>query len=186
MASEVVIRDKSAFTHAPKDWSHIESATITTAGLTAWRALVGDGQTKAGDTILTLGTGGVSIAAIQIANMLGAKVIVTSSSDEKLERAKAIGVAHGINYRTHPNWSQKVMELTDGKGVVPTALLMAKQARLQGLVVGNRQQQKEYISALEANDVRPVIDKVYKFEQLAEAFCYQETGNHFGKICLEW
>ncbi|MDV6249990.1 NAD(P)-dependent alcohol dehydrogenase [Vibrio sp. EA2] len=223
MASEFVIRDTSAFTHSPQDWSHTESATITTAGLTAWRALVSDGQTKAGDTILTLGTGGVSIAVIQIANMLGAKVIVTSSSDEKLQRAKAMGATYGINYKTHPNWSEKVMELTNGKGVdhiielggpgtleqsvqavkvgghisligvltgfegmVPTALLMAKQARLQGLIVGNRQQQKEYIAALEANNVRPVIDKVYKFEQLAEAFGYQETGGHFGKICVEW
>lgn len=223
MASEIVVREANAFTHAPKGWSHAESATITTAGLTAWRALVGDGQIKSGDTILTLGTGGVSIAAIQIAKMLGAKVIVTSSSDEKLKRAQELGATYCINYKTNQDWSQKVMEFTNGKGVdhvielggpgtleqsiravrvgghisligvltgtqgeVPTALLMGKQTRLQGLIVGSRQQQKDYIAALEANDIKPVIDSIYRFDQLADAFSYQETGNHFGKICLEW
>jgi NADPH:quinone reductase-like Zn-dependent oxidoreductase len=83
-ACEVVVRPSSWFTHAPKGFSHVEAATLTTAGLTAWRALVGDGLLKAGDTVLTLGTGGVSIFALQIAKAMGAAVLVTSSSDEKL------------------------------------------------------------------------------------------------------
>ena len=85
------VRSVHAFTHAPKGWSHAEAATITTAGLTAWRALVGDGALKAGDVVLALGTGGVSIAALQIAKFMGAAVVVTSSSDEKLERARRSG-----------------------------------------------------------------------------------------------
>ncbi|WHI50873.1 NAD(P)-dependent alcohol dehydrogenase [Microbulbifer sp. MLAF003] len=223
MAAQYVVRSANAFTLAPTGWSHAESATITTAGLTAWRALVSDGKVKPGDTILTLGTGGVSIAVIQIANMLGAKVIVTSSSDEKLKRAKALGATEGINYRTHAQWSEKVLELTHGKGVdhiielggpatleqsiqsvrvgghisligvltgrqgeIPTALLMGKQARLQGLVVGNRCEQQDYVAALEANNIHPVIDKTLPFTDLAKAFEHQAKGSHFGKICVEW
>lgn len=223
MATEYVVRAATAFTHAPKGWSHAEAATITTAGLTAWRALVGDGKIKAGDTVLTLGTGGVSIAAIQIVRMHGAKVIVTSSSDEKIARAKALGASAGVNYRTSPNWAEKVLELTDGKGVdqvielggpgtlaqsiqatrvggqisligvltgiqgdVPTAMMMAKQIRLQGLIVGSRLQQQEYVAALEATNARPVIDKVFPLDAIAEAFEYQSSGAHLGKICLEW
>ncbi|WP_133123424.1 zinc-dependent alcohol dehydrogenase family protein, partial [Methylobacterium frigidaeris] len=95
------VRSAGAFTHAPRGWSHAEAATITTAGLTAWRALVGDGGLKAGDMVLALGTGGVSIAALQIAKAMGAAVIVTSSSEEKLERVRALGADHTVNYRTH-------------------------------------------------------------------------------------
>ena len=76
---------------APKGFRHAEAATLTTAGLTAWRALVVDGGLKAGEVVLVLGTGGVSILALQIAKMMGAAVIVTSSSDEKLERARSLG-----------------------------------------------------------------------------------------------
>ena len=80
------------------------AASYLTAGVTAWRALVGDGQIKTGDNVLVLGTGGVSIAALQIAKMAGAAVIATSSSDEKLERVRALGADHLINYRQVPDW----------------------------------------------------------------------------------
>jgi NADPH:quinone reductase-like Zn-dependent oxidoreductase len=96
--------------HAPRGWGHAEAATITTAGVTAWRALVGDGQIKTGDTVLVLGTGGVSIAALQIAKMTGAAVIATSSSDEKLERVRALGADHVINYRQVPAWGKRVRD----------------------------------------------------------------------------
>ena len=111
------VRPATAFTKAPSGWSHAEAATITTAGLTAWRALVVNGRLKAGDTVLTLGTGGVSIFAVQIAKLMGAAVIVTSSSDEKLERAQALGADHVINYRRHENWGEKALEWTGGHGV---------------------------------------------------------------------
>ncbi|MEM0910403.1 MAG: NAD(P)-dependent alcohol dehydrogenase [Pseudomonadota bacterium] len=222
-ACEIVTRSVNAFTLSPKDWTHEESATITTAGLTAWRALVDDGKVKAGDTIVTLGTGGVSIAALQIGKMLGANVIVTSSSDEKLERAKALGADHLINYKSHPNWSEQVMELTDGKGAdhiielggpgtleqsanaikvggqisligvltgfegaLPTAQLLFKQVRLQGLLVGNRDQQQAYIKAIESNNIHAIVDKTFNYEALADAFDYQIKGSHFGKIATVW
>jgi NADPH:quinone reductase-like Zn-dependent oxidoreductase len=101
------VRAATAFTHAPSGWSHAETATITTAGLTAWRALVVDGSIRAGETVLVLGTGGVSIAALQIAKTMGAAVIATSSSDEKLERIQALGADHVINYRQTPDWGKK-------------------------------------------------------------------------------
>ncbi|WP_168879742.1 NAD(P)-dependent alcohol dehydrogenase [Rhizobium sp. P28RR-XV] len=86
MAATHVVRPVSAFTRAPKGWSHPEAATITTFGLTAWRALVIDGALQAGQTVLTLGSGGVSLAALQLAKAMGAHVAATFSSDEKFER----------------------------------------------------------------------------------------------------
>jgi len=89
-ARERVVRPASWFTHAPKGYTHAEAATLTTAGLTAWRALVVDGGVKAGDSVLVLGTGGVSIFALQLAKAMGATVLATSSSDQKLERLRAL------------------------------------------------------------------------------------------------
>lgn len=217
------VRSVHAFTHTPKGWSHAEAATLTTAGLTAWRALVGDGALKAGDVVLALGTGGVAIAALQIAKLMGAAVVITSSSDEKLERAKALGADHVINYRRHEDWGAKVRDWTGGRGAdhvleiggpgtlaqsieavrvgghisligvltglggdVPTGRLMTKQARLQGLIVGSRRQQQEFVAALSLSDIRPVIDRSFAFERLPDALRHQESGAHFGKICVEW
>ena len=116
-ACESVVRPAYWFTLAPKGYSHAESATLTTAGLTAWRALIVDGGLKAGDAVLVLGTGGVSIIALQLAKHMGATVIVTSSSDEKLERARALGADHGINYKSNPEWGAAVLDYTGGRGV---------------------------------------------------------------------
>ena len=101
----------------PAHLSFIEAATLPCAGLTAWRALVVEGGLKAGETILAQGTGGVSIFALQFAKMLGATVIVTSGSDDKLARAKALGADHLINYRTTPEWAKVALEITGGLGV---------------------------------------------------------------------
>src|SRR4051794_27934272 len=116
-AREVVVRPATWFTHAPHGFSHAQASTLTTAGLTAWRALVADGGLKAGDSVLVLGTGGVSIFALQIAKAMGAAVIATSSSDEKLDRVRALGADHTINYKAEPNWGEVVRQLTDGRGV---------------------------------------------------------------------
>lgn len=113
-ARERVVRPAQWFTKAPKGWTHTEAATLTTAGLTAWRALVVDGNIKAGDTMLALGTGGVSIFALQFAKAMGASVIVTSSSDEKLEKAKRLGADHTLNYKSTPEWGSAVRKLTGG------------------------------------------------------------------------
>ncbi len=100
-AREAVARPAAWFTRAPEGFSHAEAATLTTAGLTAWRALVVNGGLKPGDVVLVLGTGGVSIFALQLAKAMGATVVATSSSDEKLERVRALGADHTVNYRQH-------------------------------------------------------------------------------------
>lgn len=223
MACEFVVRQASAFTHAPAKWSHAESATITTAGLTAWRALVTNGNLKAGETVLVLGTGGVSIAALQIAKAMGAKVIATSSSDEKLTQVKQLGADETINYKTTPEWGERVMALTDGVGVdhvvevggpatlgesiksvkvgghiaqigvlsgdeatVSIVAILAKQVRIGGLIVASRQDQQDFVKALEVINKKPVIDRTFNYEQLSDAFAYQQSGAHLGKICVQW
>ena len=221
-ARETVTAAASAFTLAPRNWTHAEAATLTTAGLTAWRALVEDARIKAGDSVLVQGTGGVSIFALQFAKMLGATVIATSSSDAKLERLAALGADHLINYRKDPAWGETVQRLTDGRGVdcvievggpstleqsmiaarvgghiavigiltgvsgdlsIVTAL--SKQLRLQGVLVGNRRQQQDMVRAINANDMRPVLDRHFDLESIVEAFGYQESNQHFGKIILD-
>jgi NADPH:quinone reductase-like Zn-dependent oxidoreductase len=222
-AREAVVRPATWFTQAPGGLSHAEAATLTTAGLTAWRALVVDGGLKAGDVVLVLGTGGVSIFALQIAKMMGATVIATSSSEEKLERVRAMGADLAINYRQHDDWGLRARDWTGGRGVdhvievggpgtlaqsiaavrvgghisligvltglggdVPTVALMAKQARLQGLIVGNRRHQVELVRAIDATGLRPVIDRSFPLAEIADAFRHEESGVHFGKICLEF
>jgi NADPH:quinone reductase-like Zn-dependent oxidoreductase len=222
-ARECVVRPAHWFTHAPAGYSHAEAATLTTAGLTAWRALVVNGGMKAGDTVLVMGTGGVSIFALQFAKLMGATVIATSSSDEKLERVRALGADHTINYRTTEDWGKRALDMTGGRGVdhvvevggpatlpqsitagrigghisligvltgfegkVPTAALMIKQMRLQGLVVGSRTHQKDMIRALDNAPLRPVVSRTFALHELADAFRYEESGAHFGKICIEF
>jgi NADPH:quinone reductase-like Zn-dependent oxidoreductase len=222
-AREAVVRPATWFTRAPKGFSHAEAATLTTAGLTAWRALVVNGGLKAGDVVLVLGTGGVSIFALQLAKLMGATVIATSSSNEKLERVRTLGADHTINYRQHEDWGKRARGWTGGRGVdhvvevggpgtlgqsiaavrvgghisligvltgrageVPTGALMAKQARLQGLIVGNRSQQMDFVRAIEATGLRPVIDRSFGLAEIADAFRHEEAGAHFGKLCLEF
>jgi NADPH:quinone reductase-like Zn-dependent oxidoreductase len=116
-AREVVTLPTTAFTHAPIGYSAAEAATLTCAGLTAWRALVCNGGIKPGDVVLVQGTGGVSIFALQFAKAAGATVIATSSSDEKLARLKAMGADHLINYKSDEAWGETAMKLTGGRGV---------------------------------------------------------------------
>ena len=115
-ARESITLPATSFTHAPKGWSHAEAATLTTAGLTAWRALVVDGGIQAGDTVLVLGTGGVSIFALQMAKSMGAKVIATTSSAAKAERLQALGADVVINYKDTPEWGDAVLAATGGRG----------------------------------------------------------------------
>jgi NADPH:quinone reductase-like Zn-dependent oxidoreductase len=222
-AREVAVTPAHWFTGAPCGYSHAEAATLTTAGLTAWRALVVDGGIKAGDTVLVMGTGGVSICALQMARAMGAQVIATSSSGAKMDRLKDMGADHVLNYKTDKNWGERVRDLTGGRGAdiivevggpgslpqsiravcvgghisligvltgmagnVPTAELMYRQARIQGLTVGSRRHQLDMIRALEVIDMRPVIDRCFALDDIADAFRHQESGNHFGKICLEF
>jgi NADPH:quinone reductase-like Zn-dependent oxidoreductase len=117
-AREYVTAPAHAFTKTPPGYSHAEAATLCCAGLTAWRGLVvAGGGVKPGDYVLVQGSGGVSVFALQFAKMAGANVIATSSSDEKLERLKALGADHLINYKAEPKWGRKAKELTGGRGV---------------------------------------------------------------------
>lgn len=222
-AREAVTLPVAHFTRAPQGWTHAEAATLTTAGLTAWRALVVDGQLQPGDTVLVLGTGGVSIFALQMAKRMGARVIATTSSAAKAQRLRALGADVVINYRETPAWGDAVLHATDGRGAnivvevggpgtlpqsvracavgghvaligvltgfagtVPTAEMMAKQMTIKGLIVGSREQQQDMVRALEVLDFKPVIDRIFPLEQLADAFRLQQSGQHFGKICLSW
>jgi NADPH:quinone reductase-like Zn-dependent oxidoreductase len=115
--AEYVVLDQHGLVHFPDHLSFEEAAALPCAAVTSWNALVTMGQLKAGDTILVMGTGGVSIFALQFARMMGAEVIATSSSDVKLARLRELGAAAVINYRTTPEWGKRALELTTGRGV---------------------------------------------------------------------
>ena len=113
---EFVVAKQQAASRFSDTLSYQEAATLPCAGLTAWRALVEEGQLQQDDWVLVQGTGGVSIFALLIAKMLGARVIVTSSSDEKLARARSLGADETINYRDTPEWGKRTLEITNGRG----------------------------------------------------------------------
>jgi NADPH:quinone reductase-like Zn-dependent oxidoreductase len=221
-ARESVTAPTHWFTRVPKGYNPAQAATLTCAGLTAWRALFVDNAIKPGDTVLVQGSGGVSIFALQFAKMAGAQVIATSSSGEKLERLKALGADHLINYKEVQAWGAAALGITGGKGVdcvveiggagtldqsmvatrvgghvaligvlagfagpVQTALLMAKNLRVQGLTVGSRKQQLDMIAGIEANGIVPEISDHFALENLADAFRHQAANKHFGKICVD-
>lgn len=221
MLAEQVVLSEDGVVRIPDYMSYEDAATLPCAAVTAWQSMVSLGKMKAGDTVLILGTGGVSIFALQFAVAAGARSIVTSSSDEKLERASALGATHVINYKTTPEWGKKVLELTDGVGVDqvvevggagtlvqsmeatrvggmigligilagtdgevnPIPVLM-KSLRLQGVYVGSREMFEDMNAALTANRIKPVIDKVYPFEEARGALELMESAAHFGKIVV--
>ena len=116
-ATEYIAIPETALTKIPNNLNLKEAATLPCAGLTAWRALVDEGKLKAGESVLVQGTGGVSVFALQLAKTYGATVIATSSSEEKLEKLKALGADNLINYKTHPEWGKEVLKLTNNEGV---------------------------------------------------------------------
>ncbi len=221
-----VLREYGAFSEEsvvaiPEHLSYEEAATLPCAAVTAWNALVVSGKMKASDTVLTLGTGGVSVFAVQIAKHFGARVISTSSSDEKLERIRNLGADETINYKTREDWDKAVLELTDGRGVdhvvevggtgtltrsvravrvgghiaLIGALDMAgdfnpipvfmKGIRVQGIFVGSREMFEGLNLMIESSEIRPVVDRVFGFEEAREALHFMESGSHFGKIVIK-
>jgi NADPH:quinone reductase-like Zn-dependent oxidoreductase len=221
-AREVVVAPAAQFERAPRGYSHAEAATLTVAGLTAWAALHENGGLRPGDTVVLQGTGGVSVFALQLAKLSGATAIVTSSSDEKLERATALGADHVVNYRSQPQWGERVRELTDGHGAdlvldvggpstlpqsiqavrvggrvsvigvlsglsgdIPTGAINMKQIRLNGVLVGNHEQQRDLVRAVEDSGLRPVIDRAFPLAELSEALRYFASGAHLGKVAIE-
>jgi NADPH:quinone reductase-like Zn-dependent oxidoreductase len=220
LAQEVIIKE-GGLVRMPEGWSFEEAATLPCAGLTAWNALVGHGKLKAGDTVLTLGTGGVSIFALQFAKMHGARVIITSSSDEKLAHARRLGADETINYRAKPDWEREVFSLTakrgadhvielGGAGTLQKSLdavryggrisligvltgfegmvnpwpVIARSVTLQGIYVGSRELFEDMTRALGQSKLKPVIDRVFEFDQAVEAFEHMASASHFGKIVI--
>jgi NADPH:quinone reductase-like Zn-dependent oxidoreductase len=115
--AEYVVLDENGLVAVPEHLSNEEAATLPCAAVTAWHALVTEGGIKAGDTVLIQGTGGVSLFALQFARLLGARVLGTSSSDAKLDRARSLGLSEGVNYKTTPEWGEAIRKLAGGAGV---------------------------------------------------------------------
>jgi NADPH:quinone reductase-like Zn-dependent oxidoreductase len=220
--AEYVCLNEEGWVAMPKRLSFEEAATLPCAGPTAWNALMNAGtRIKPGDTVLCLGTGGVSMFALQFARAAGARVIVTSSSDEKIERARGFGASEGVNYKTHPDWEKEVLALTGGRGVdcvienggIATLQrsfqcvgwggkvtligvlagregsanphdLMFKNASLQGIGVGSRAGLEQLIQAMEVNDIKPIVDKIFCFDDALAAFREQTSGSFMGKIVI--
>lgn len=116
-AAQTVTMPARAFTRAPAGYSAAQAATLTCAALTAWRGLMVEARIKPGDVVLTQGTGGVSIFALQFAKAAGCRVISTSSSNDKLERLKSLGADELVNYKETEDWGKRALELTGGRGV---------------------------------------------------------------------
>lgn len=117
LLAEYVVLHEDGLVQVPEHLSYEEAATLPCAAVTAWHGLVTEGHVKPGDTVLLQGTGGVSLFALQFARLAGARVIITSSSNEKLQRARQLGATEGINYKETPEWGDKARELTGGRGV---------------------------------------------------------------------
>ncbi|MGE4054347.1 MAG: NAD(P)-dependent alcohol dehydrogenase [Vicinamibacterales bacterium] len=221
MLAEEVVLDERSWVALPPELSFEEGATLPCAGVTAYNALFESASVGPGATVLVQGTGGVSVFALQLAVAAGARVIATSSSDAKRERARQIGACHVIDYTTTQNWGDAAREwtgghgvdvvvevggqgtfdqsvaalryggtmsligvLTGGRGEVNTYGVFAKVLHVRGIYVGSRRMFERLIRALTATGVRPVIDRVFPFDQAREAYQHVASGSHFGKVVV--
>ncbi len=195
-ASEFVCMPAHFFTKAPAGYTHAEAATLTCTGVTAWRALVVCGRVKPGDTVLVLGTGSVSLFALQFAKAAGARVIATSSSEGKLQALRRLGADAVIDYKAVPDWGEKARSLTGGHialvGVltgftaqVSIPALFSNQIRISGISIGSRADQEDMVRAIEANRLKPVIGRSFALPDIAAAFEEYQSQQHFGKVCLD-
>lgn len=218
--AEQVVFNQHALVEVPKTLSIEEAATLPCAGLTAWNALMVAGNLKPGETVLLLGTGGVSLFGLQFAHAAGALTIITSSSEEKLAKARDLGATVGINYTTVHDWEEQVRELTGGRGVdhvvevggaetlersaratrfgghialvgdlagrggTDIVPLFMKCLRLSGILVGSRAMFEDMNRAIAHIGLRPIVDRVFAFEEAVEALQYMESPNRFGKIVI--
>jgi NADPH:quinone reductase-like Zn-dependent oxidoreductase len=219
---ELACFDAYSLARAPGNLSSLQAATLPIAALTAWQALE-LAHVTTGQTVLVPGTGGVSLFALQFAKLRGARVIVLSSSDDKLERARALGADAGINYARQPQWGAAVREANGGAGVdavvdtaggatlaqsleavrmhgfiglvgfvagaeatLPLATAILKRVRLQGISVAPLEAHERMVAAIETSGLQPVIDHVFGFGQVREAFEYLGAGSHFGKVAIDF
>jgi NADPH:quinone reductase-like Zn-dependent oxidoreductase len=223
MLAEEVILHEDGLVRAPEYLSFEETACLPCAAVTAWNGLVTRGGLRTGDTVLAQGTGGVSVFAVQIAKAYDARVLVTSSSDQKLARACELGAVEGINYATTPDWDKEVWRLTGNRGVdhvvevggpgtlekslkcvaagghiaqigvltgfqpanVSLFTAVAKNARIDGIYVGSREDFEVMNDLFTQHQIRPVIDRTFTFEEAEAAFRYMESGAHFGKVVIQ-
>lgn len=221
MLAEYVVLRESALVRIADSLSFEEAACLPCAGVTAWHALMeGPRVLRPGDTVLVLGTGGVALLAMQIALGAGARVIVTSSSDAKLERARALGAFAGINYRHTPEWGAEAARIAGPGGIshvvdsigAPTLgqsiqavgfggevsllgamgfhdvpfphALMMKGAWVRGIFVGSGAMAARLNAACDSAAIRPVIDRVFAFEEARAAYEYQASPELFGKVVI--
>jgi len=218
--AEYVTFRADSLVELPEHLSYEEGATLTCAGVTAWRALVEDGGLTAGESVLALGTGGVSTFALQFARMQGARAVVTSSSDEKLERARDLGAAETINYEDTPDWGEAVQERTGGvdhvvevggpgtleqslqavglnghvhligvlagsQGEIHPSPIMGKAAKVEGVFgVGSVAMFERMTEAMAVNEMHPVVDRTFGFDETREAFRHVDRGDHQGKVVI--
>ena len=219
MLAERVVLKATGLVALPEHLSFEEAATLPCAAVTAWNALSA-GNLKPGATVLIQGTGGVSIFALQLARLRGARVLGISSSHEKLERAYSLGLDAGLNYRDNPEWEQWALEEPGGEGVdlvvevgglgtiarslkairiggviaqvgilsgpadpLPMPSILHKQARIQGIYVGSRQDFEDLNKAISLAVLRPVGEN-FNWSQAREALRRMEEASHFGKLVL--
>ena len=221
LAEEVILPEDGVI-HTPAGLTDEEASTLPCAALTAWHALTLPRPVKAGETVLLLGTGGVSVFAQQFCTMMGARTIVTSSSDDKLEKMKSLGAGEVINYRTNPEWDAAVLELTGGSGVDrvvevggpgtfdrsvnavrvggiigligvltgmsgatnPTSI-MRKSITVRGIYVGSRAMFGDMNRAIEAHNLKPMIDQTFDFKDARSAYHAMRGAGHFGKLVIK-
>ncbi len=221
MLSEVIVTHEDGLVAIPEHLSYKEAATLPCAALTAWVGLFKRGQLEPGQFVLLEGTGGVSIFGLIFTAAAGAKPIITSSRDEKLERARALGAFGTANYRKNPDWQQKVRKLTGDAGVdhvlevggrdtlgkalealaygghialigglsgygsdLPTDSLMWINATASGIYVGSREDFEAMNAFISKHQIRPLIDRVFEFDHVQDAFDYMQSGSFIGKIVI--
>ncbi len=221
MLSEFVVLNEQGVVKIPVHLSFEEAATLPCAAVTAWCCLTDQRQLMPGDTVLTLGSGGVSVFAIQFARMFGARVIATTSSDAKADKLRALGAHEVINYTTHPEWDKEVMRLTGRRGAdfvvevggpgtlanslksaaigghvvqvgilggvgqqLDPALFRGRSITTRSITVGSRQSFEAMLRAIDVNQMRPVIDKVFKFDDAKLAYQHLQEQKHFGKVVI--
>lgn len=226
---EYLVLNENAFTKSPEGYSHVEASTLPCAALTAYDSFYGLGgrQLQPGQWVLTQGSGGVSVFAIQLAKAAGAKVVATTSSSAKADRLRQLGADHVINYKDTPEWGAEAKKLTPDErgfdhiievggpgtlnqsvkavrrqGVISVIGFIAKGdpgseglptmldalsigCVVRGIFVGSRMMLEDLVQAINANGIKPVVDKVFKMEQTKEAFEHMEGQNHFGKVVIE-
>lgn len=230
MLQEYALLEADGAVPVPDSLTDVEAAAAAVAGATAWQALIEQGGLRPGETVLVQGTGGVALFALQFALLAGAGVIVTSASDEKLERARRLGAQAGINYAATPDWNQQVLELTAGEGVdhvvenaadlaravscvrvgglisaigylgqldlesanptpwtytAPVIPLLLRNVRIQGISAAPRETYDAMYRAIDRAGLRPVVDRVFPFEEAVDALRYLQGGRHFGKVCIQ-